>query len=84
MDHITITNNSGASRYELQQGGCVAARAEYKAQDGALVFTHTEVDPQFEGKGLGADRCRSTAGGSGPGWQPERQAAPETVPIDLG
>lgn len=34
--------------------GTVAGFAEYVRQDGAVVFTHTEVDPAFEGQGVGS------------------------------
>jgi predicted GNAT family acetyltransferase len=52
MDDITFFNNQDRHQFELRRGGAVAARAEYKQQPGAIVFTHTEVLPAFEGKGL--------------------------------
>ncbi|OLT52093.1 GNAT family N-acetyltransferase [Cellulosimicrobium sp. CUA-896] len=34
--------------------GTVAGFAEFSLQDGAVVFTHTEVDPAYEGEGVGS------------------------------
>lgn len=54
MDEFTFSNNHAAHRYELLRGGVVAAHADYKLQDAAVVLTHTEVQPGNEGKGLGS------------------------------
>lgn len=53
-DDITLTNNAEAHRYELRVGGELAARAEYNLPKGSVLFTHTEVDPKFEGRGFGS------------------------------
>ncbi|MES3000024.1 MAG: GNAT family N-acetyltransferase [Pseudomonadota bacterium] len=47
-----ITDNPSAHRYELRVDGEVAAHCEYNVLKDALLFTHTEVLPRFEGKGL--------------------------------
>lgn len=62
MDEFTFSNNSGASRYELLRDGVVAAHADYKLQDGAVVITHTEVLPGNEGKGIGSKLARMVVG----------------------
>lgn len=54
MDDITLADNPGAHRFELRKAGEVAAYAEYNLLEGMLMFTHTEVLPQFEGQGLGS------------------------------
>lgn len=54
MDTITLSDNKAASRYELLRGGALAAQADYELQDGAVVLTHTEVQPAHEGQGLGS------------------------------
>lgn len=41
------------SRYELRVGDELVAFANYRRRNGRLVFLHTEVDPAFEGRGLG-------------------------------
>ena len=54
MNRFTFSDNSKANRYELLRDGVVAAHADYKLQDGAVVITHTEVVPGNEGKGIGS------------------------------
>jgi predicted GNAT family acetyltransferase len=45
-----VTRNENSSRYEIRFGGRVAGR---------VAFTHTVVDPEFEGHGLGSTLVRS-------------------------
>lgn len=52
MDNVTLADNPSRHRFELQIDGEVAAFSEYNALKGALLFTHTEVLPAHEGKGL--------------------------------
>jgi predicted GNAT family acetyltransferase len=58
MDDITFFDNPEAHRFELLKGGDVAAYSEYNLLKGMLMFTHTEVLPQFEGQGLGSKLAR--------------------------
>ncbi|GGQ34262.1 putative GNAT family acetyltransferase [Actinomadura coerulea] len=53
-----ISDNAGQSRYEIRLDGDLAGFAEYERGEGALVFTHTEVDSAFEGKGVGSALAR--------------------------
>jgi uncharacterized protein len=53
-----ITDNAGEGRYEIRVDGGLAGFAEYERRDGAVVFTHTEVDPAFEGRGIGGALAR--------------------------
>ena len=52
MPETTVRKNEVAHRYELLLGDELAGYAEYNAVSNALIFTHTEVFPQFEGHGL--------------------------------
>lgn len=54
MTDVVVTKNDSASRYEAHVGGELAGFADYRLKDGVIVFTHTEVDDQFEGKGVGS------------------------------
>jgi predicted GNAT family acetyltransferase len=45
-------------RYEVLEDGTLAGFAEYRDYEGARVFTHTEVFPDFEGRGLGSTLAR--------------------------
>ena len=49
-----ITNNPEQSRYEIRLDGKLAGFAEYRQSGQRTVFTHTEIDPAFEGNGLGS------------------------------
>ncbi|GAA0278831.1 GNAT family N-acetyltransferase [Actinomadura nitritigenes] len=53
-----ISDNAGEGRYEIRVDGGLAGFAEYERRGGAVVFTHTEVDPAFEGKGIGSALAR--------------------------
>jgi predicted GNAT family acetyltransferase len=53
-DAVTVTDNAGERRYEAHVGGELAGFAEYHAQPGLLTFLHTEVDPAYEGRGVGS------------------------------
>lgn len=50
---VVVANNPEASRYEARIAGGLAGIAEYQLTDELVVFTHTEVDPAFEGQGIG-------------------------------
>ena len=41
------------SRFEVRLGGEVAGFSAYTRRPPLMTFTHTEVDPRFEGRGLG-------------------------------
>ncbi|MEU0492071.1 GNAT family N-acetyltransferase [Nocardiopsis sp. NPDC006139] len=45
-------------RYEIRVDGEVAGFAEYILTDGLITFTHTEIDPAHEGRGLGGALVR--------------------------
>ncbi|MET9336809.1 GNAT family N-acetyltransferase [Nonomuraea sp. NPDC003804] len=51
-EEIAIVDNPDESRFEIHVGGRLAGFAEYKLLPTAIVFTHTEVAPEFEGQGL--------------------------------
>lgn len=51
---MTVTNNGDESRYEIRVDGRPAGRAEYRLDGDRVVFTHTEVDDSFEGRGVGS------------------------------
>lgn len=49
-----VTDNSGESRYEIAYGKRRAGFAAYRRHADRIVFTHTEIDDEFSGKGLGS------------------------------
>ncbi len=47
-----VTNNAARSRYELVVDG-VTAFAEYRLAGDRIIFPHTLVPPELEGRGIG-------------------------------
>lgn len=56
--NLVITNNEALHRYEAALEGQLAAYAEYNLLTDAIMFTHTEVLPEHEGKGVGSGIAR--------------------------
>ena len=54
-EELSIRDHAPANRYEIVVGGELAGVAVYERRPGRIVFVHTEVAPQFKGRGL-ADR----------------------------
>jgi predicted GNAT family acetyltransferase len=50
----TVVDNSGAERYEIQVDGKPAGLLQYRLQPGLIELVHTEIDEEFEGRGLGS------------------------------
>ena len=53
-----VRHNEAQTRYELDTEHGMAV-AVYRQQGDALVFVHTEVPPEVEGKGIGAQVVRA-------------------------
>lgn len=54
-----VTDAPAQSRYEIHLGDELVGFATYDRRPGAVAFLHTEVDPSFEGRGLGGMLVRS-------------------------
>lgn len=52
MSEPTLTRNDEASRYEIHVGDALAGFIEVERSPGRVNFTHTEVDPAFQGGGI--------------------------------
>ncbi|MBB3086016.1 GNAT family N-acetyltransferase [Geodermatophilus sabuli] len=55
---LTVRDVPGADRYEIREGDRVLGLAAYERQGDQVVFTHTEVDPDQEGDGVGSTLAR--------------------------
>jgi predicted GNAT family acetyltransferase len=53
-DDVRVTDNPETSRYEAALDGQVVAFSRYRRIGDRLVFTHTETDEAFEGRGIGS------------------------------
>lgn len=58
MSDVVVTDNPSHQRYEAHAAGRLAGVAEYVRTDDVIVFTHVEVHPAFEGKGIGSALAR--------------------------
>jgi predicted GNAT family acetyltransferase len=72
---VTVTQDADGSAFVATlEDGTVAGTAYYHLLGGALVFTHTEVDPALEGQGIGS---RLVAGA----LAAAREAGAKVVPL---
>jgi len=55
---IQVAHAPERLRYEARVDGSVVGFAEYILATDLIVFTHTEVDPAYEGKGVGSAIAR--------------------------
>ena len=56
---LETVDNPDRRRWEVRAGGKVIAFAEYRIQPGRIVFTHTVVEPEQEGRGVGSRLART-------------------------
>jgi len=59
MTDVQVTNNEAEKRYEARVDGRLAGSAYYDTADDLIVFTHTEVDDDYEGQGVGSTLARA-------------------------
>ncbi|SES43867.1 hypothetical protein SAMN05216199_3667 [Pedococcus cremeus] len=52
--HTEIVRNDAENRYEALVDGALAGFAEYALTSQTITFTHTEVDDEYEGQGVGS------------------------------
>ena len=53
-DEVRVVDNQREQRFEIWADRRRAGLVDYGLQPGALVLIHTEIDPAFEGRGLGS------------------------------
>lgn len=58
MSDPELRNAPDLNRYEVLLDGELAGFADYILTDGLITFTHTEIDPKFEGRGAGSALVR--------------------------
>ena len=57
---VTVTRNADRRRYEaFAAGTALAGFVDYQETSELVVLTHTEVDPSFEGRGVGSALARA-------------------------
>ncbi|HXK12972.1 MAG TPA: GNAT family N-acetyltransferase [Gaiellaceae bacterium] len=50
---MTVTDRPSELRYEIEVDGEVAGFLLYRVEPGVLELVHTDVDPKWEGRGVG-------------------------------
>jgi len=50
----SVRDNAEKHRFEIDLGDGSFAIAEYRLRAGKIIFTHTEVPPAHEGRGIGS------------------------------
>ncbi|MGX5655246.1 GNAT family N-acetyltransferase [Geodermatophilus nigrescens] len=55
----TVHDAPDADRYEIRDGDRLLGLAAYQRRGETVVFTHTEIDPDSEGSGLGGKLVRA-------------------------
>ncbi len=53
MENLKVKDNKEKERFEIDLDGKTAL-IDYSEQNGVVAMTHTEVPPEFEGKGVGS------------------------------
>jgi predicted GNAT family acetyltransferase len=58
IDNLIVTDVPERNRFEAHLDGKLAGFSAYQKAGELIVFTHTEVDRAFEGRGIGAELVR--------------------------
>ncbi|HLI74840.1 MAG TPA: GNAT family N-acetyltransferase [Acidimicrobiales bacterium] len=61
---VRVADNVEANRYEVFLDGSLAGFANYRRTPKVVIFLHTEIDPAFEGHGLGSALARAALEGA--------------------
>lgn len=51
---IEVVDNPAEGQYEARIGGALVGTAQYMSSAEVVAFTHTQVDPAYEGHGVGS------------------------------
>src|SRR5512143_2646599 len=52
--NIEVADHPESMRFEIRVDDALAGFAQYVRRGGRVVFVHTEIDPAYEGQGLGS------------------------------
>ena len=57
-DEVEVRDAPERRRYEIYVDSVLAGYADYHSQPGLVTVLHTEIDPAFEGRGMGSELVR--------------------------
>lgn len=55
---VEVVDRGEEHRFEIRVDGELAGFVQYRSRPGIVAFIHTEIDPEFEGRGLGSQLIR--------------------------
>jgi len=55
---VAIVDTPERERFEARIGSTVIGFSQYRLRDGSIDLLHTEIDPDYEGKGIGSQLAR--------------------------
>ena len=55
---MTVTRNEREQHYEIHEGDELLGWIVYRESDGVVTMIHTDVEPKWEGKGVGSELAR--------------------------
>jgi predicted GNAT family acetyltransferase len=61
---VAVTDNEAQQRYEITADGELAGFTQYRRPPSMIAFVHTEIDPRFEGRGLGGQLVSAALDGA--------------------
>jgi len=53
-DRVMVADSAEGERYEIRVNGELAGFLQYRLRPGLIELVHTEIDEEFEGRGLGS------------------------------
>ena len=60
MDELVVADAPERGRWEAHLGGELAGFATYRVEGDVVTFLHTEVAPEFEGRGIAGALARTS------------------------
>jgi uncharacterized protein len=57
---VEVSDNKDVSRYEVRVDGELAGFAQYRLEGDRVTIYHAEVDPEYEGHGVGTQLAKTT------------------------
>jgi predicted GNAT family acetyltransferase len=57
---VKVQDDPKKSRFEILVDGAVGGFAAYRIRDGLVIITHSEIDRNFRGQGLGSQLAEQT------------------------
>lgn len=58
MTDVAVKRDDEKNVYEARLYGRTVGRAYFRTRPGRVVFTHTKIDPEHEGEGIGSALAR--------------------------